>query len=151
YQRRAKQDDAEVGVAAYRGLRGLNGLQDTLTDTEFGLCDDTGCCFRAAQEILHGHAVAVRQRMHVAGLHRLKFGDAGGLEPGREQGCERFAHNAICCKSCREAGSLAQKSSASACAISTPLTACNPFQAGILLISSTKRRPSPSRMTSTPQ
>ena len=85
HQRRRQEHDAEIGVAADRGVRRRDGIADALADrlARRRQCRRRG--ERARLELRHGHAVALAQHMHIAGLQRAKL-EAAGLDIGALQG-----------------------------------------------------------------
>ena len=138
-QRRAEQDDPEIGVGSGCGARRRDGIENALSDARARLGERARGGLGAAQEIGDRHAMAVGENMHVAGLGRRKFIAAGRHEGGRD-GRRGHGHNSARCTPLRS--SAATRSAASAAAIFAGVTFCTPAQAGMLLTSSTLGRPS---------
>ena len=150
HQRSGEQHDAEIGIAADRIPGGVDRTPDALANRKTWCRDHGRSSMRAFDKIADHHAVAVREDMHVARLDRLQFPPDRPLrKPRRWRPSPALQEMAA--RLLRPASILDRKSSASACAISTSTTPCNPLQAGMLFTSSTNSLPWRSRITSTPQ
>ena len=79
-ERRAQQQDAEIGVAAGGGERGLDGAEDACADANAGRGDERRRRDGARLELGDLHAVPGGVDVHVAGLQCVELGAAGGEE-----------------------------------------------------------------------
>ena len=81
-QRRAEQENAEIGVAAGGAPAAPHRPQDALADRQGRIRQGPGAGDGAGLEIGDAHAMAFGEDMDIAGLQGLKLGPAGG-EIGR--------------------------------------------------------------------
>ena len=75
-QRRAQQDDAEIGVLTDRRESRVDSGADAVSDPCSPCRDRSGARLGAANEVLDLHAVAGREPVHVAGFQRVQLGEA---------------------------------------------------------------------------
>ena len=160
-ERRAKQDDAEIGVGADRLACRADRFEDAPPDAEIGIGERRRRDAGAGEELVGRHAVAVGEEMDIARLQRLDLPPAGlfvggpdalgAKAPGHEfagaaKRCGRARDAALPARSARNVS----RASAIASAMLTAATDCSPDQAGMLLTSSTNRLPSAAGTMSTP-
>ncbi|GAB1413922.1 hypothetical protein MASR1M97_26580 [Candidatus Desulfobacillus denitrificans] len=88
-QRRAEQEDAEVGVAADGLPRRRHGVEQAPAERTAVAAQRRRGGLGAGDEILGAHAVAVGVMVHVARLERRHVQPAGGEEGGADGG---FSH-----------------------------------------------------------
>ena len=150
-QGRCQQDDAEIGVLRHFALGRFDREPDAFPHGQTFAPDQRRGRLGAGNELIDGHAVAAAVAMHIAGLQRVEFGKAGVNEAsGDRLGLERLGQ-APSWPSRRAPGSAAsRKASTTWSEMRTRETRCKPFQAGIELTSSTRKRPSGAWMMSTP-
>src|SRR5579875_2458128 len=141
-QRRAEQDDAEIGVLPDRCARGGDRLENARTERRTGAAKQRRRNRGALLEIGDFHAMPRGKAMHVAGLGRGQFVQAGG----QKRRSDAPAAIGPMLRHRRAAASAAARRSA----IETVLTDCRPRQPGMELTSRIQSRPCASAMISTP-
>jgi hypothetical protein len=83
-ERRAQQDDSEIGVRAHHRGGRLHGRQNAFAHPRALACQRRRGRMRAAHEVVGRHPVAVREDMDIAGFQRRELVETGRRESGRD-------------------------------------------------------------------
>ena len=133
-KRGTQQNDAEVRVDADRREGRHDGGLDARADARAGLRDRCGRGGGAGLELRSGHAVTVRESMHVARLGSVELVETRGFECGGDLRGPRLHPGTPWAR--RDASAWSNPDAITD-AILTWVTVCSPDQAGMLLTSST--------------
>ena len=137
-ERRAQQDDAEIGIGADRGQRRFDGVENALP-IRAPECDSGRRPPRRSGRSRMPSCRALGEDVNVAGLRSVELVATGR----RERGGDRLRRHGHACAPGRAwAASAAMRSPARIGAMRSRVTFCRPDQAGMLLTSSTVGRPS---------